>query len=170
MTMQRLKLRVRSATGCRPSTRPAMFTATSTSLRRIKLVGVGSHELVKAARADARTDLGRFLVYWAPEVANGSSPTSRSDIYSLGIVVYTLVQGAPPFSANDDKELIRQHAKANLPPMDPRVPTLVQRMVADMLQKKPDNRTIDAEAIIKRIETTLDTTVTLLDPTTKNAD
>ena len=133
------------------------------SVRRVKLVGLGDHELERLAPSKAPAGLARPLIYTAPEVATGAGPTTGSDIYSTGIVVYTLLQGSPPFAADDDRELIRQHAKADLQPMNPRVPPLVQRMVADMLQKNPEHRSIDADAIIKRIETTLDTTVTLLD-------
>ncbi len=55
--------------------------------------------------------------YFAPEVARGMTPGEPSDVYSLGATIYTLVEGEPPFGADDDAAaLLDKVARAQIRP------------------------------------------------------
>lgn len=83
-------------------------------------------------------------LYMSPEQATGDQePDERSDIYSLGAVMYFLLTGKPPFES--DKPLKVMVAHASTPPVPPRevraeVPEDVEQIVLRSLAKKPEER------------------------------
>ena len=90
--------------------------------------------------------------YMAPEIAfNGtskSSPTVQTDVYSLACVAYELLTGRPPFQANNEAGVLVQHATMPVPPpssIRPDLPAAFDRVLLDALEKKPENRTPNAE-------------------------
>ncbi|PTL77530.1 TonB family protein [Vitiosangium sp. GDMCC 1.1324] len=117
------------------------------------LVKVLDFGLVKSiAAADDRpspeiTQSGTFLgspAYMAPEQARNESDV-RSDVYSLGVVLYQMLVGRPPFISKDHIELIFAHHK-ELPPAfssvrpDVPVPPEIESLVRKCLEKNPANR------------------------------
>ena len=81
--------------------------------------------------------------YIAPEQARGLPIDGRSDIYSLGILLYELLAGRLPFEAESPTAMIFQHAYEQPLPLGqaaPDVPEPVQRIVARMMAKSPDDR------------------------------
>jgi class 3 adenylate cyclase len=100
------------------------------------------------------TDLGRSrltvegammgtVAYMSPEVGFGRPADARSDIYSLGALLYELLCGAPPFDGDDAAAVIAQHV--NTPPTAPSaqrtdVPHQLERVVLRMLAKAPEGR------------------------------
>jgi hypothetical protein len=63
----------------------------------------------------AQTTLGGTPLYMAPEQARGAAVDLRADIYALGVTLYQLVAGAPPFEAETVGELVTLHATAKRP-------------------------------------------------------
>ena len=79
----------------------------------------------------------------SPEQATGKKSDIRSDIYSLGVVLYQMLAGQPPFEAENAWSVIGQHIASPLPPLReraPKVPTAVEETVHRMLAKDPDER------------------------------
>jgi eukaryotic-like serine/threonine-protein kinase len=67
----------------------------------------------------------------------------RSDIYSLAVVLYELLAGAPPFKTASEFELTKAHVSAQPPPLIPRVPgvePLLEFAIMKALAKRPDQR------------------------------
>ena len=99
---------------------------------------------VKPSFVDPREIVGR-LPYLAPEQTGRTSVPvdQRSDLYSLGVVLYELATGAPPFVDDDPLKLVRQILTRRPEPPDqlaPRVPVMFSRIVVRLLQKEPDDR------------------------------
>jgi len=79
----------------------------------------------------------------SPEQATGKKIDIRSDIYSLGVVLYQMLAGRPPFEAENAWSVIGQHIASPPPSLRataPDMPFAVERVVNCMLAKEPDER------------------------------
>jgi len=83
-------------------------------------------------------------LYFSPEQAKGSKQLDiRSDIYSLGITLYHLLEGSPPFKGESAYVIFQQHVRDPLPPLatrEPHVPEPVFKLLQKMTEKNPDDR------------------------------
>lgn len=81
--------------------------------------------------------------YIAPERVNGQAPVPASDVYSIGVILYEMLTGVPPFHADDVEVLLRKHVdEAPLPPssINPRIPPQLDGLVLHALAKDPAAR------------------------------
>ncbi len=95
------------------------------------------------------------LAYAAPEVLRGRPATPASDLYALGIVLSELLTGHHPFGDQTTPDAML-HAHLNTPAprpshLDPRVPPFLDELVADLLQKSPDDRSLDATGLAETL-------------------
>jgi hypothetical protein len=95
-------------------------------------------------------------LYFSPEQAKGSPILDvRSDIYSLGITLYHLIEGTPPFTAESAYVIFQKHLTEPLPPFKnavPPVPDVVFQLIKKMTAKKPDDRFSSAHELFEAIE------------------
>lgn len=99
--------------------------------------------------------------YLAPELFFGpkSEPTVRSDIYSLGAILYELLAGRLPFGAEPGLEALRradQSAAPSLRSIDPRIPKDLEAICLTCLQREPSFRYRSASAMADDLERFLD--------------
>ena len=71
-------------------------------------------------RTSNTSDWYNTPVYTSPEQLMGSAANARSDIYSLGIILYEMCAGTPPFPGNNPAAIIMQHLNAT-----PALPSLI---------------------------------------------
>lgn len=92
--------------------------------------------------------------YMAPEQFLGQEADCRSDVYSLGILAYELVQGVAPFQADNFYALGDKHLKEELPRIDEdrRIPKPFLEMIGCATEKEPENRFASAKELLGILE------------------
>jgi eukaryotic-like serine/threonine-protein kinase len=81
--------------------------------------------------------------YLSPEQARGETLTASSDLYSLGVVMFEMLAGRPPFVGPTAVSIAMQHASTNPPSLRqflPSVPPCVEQIVMRTLEKEPEYR------------------------------
>jgi eukaryotic-like serine/threonine-protein kinase len=81
--------------------------------------------------------------YMSPEQARGEDVEGRSDIFSLGVVLYEMISGRPPFEGETLDEMVEAILEREPPPLAqyaPEAPAELQRIVAKTLRKKREDR------------------------------
>jgi tRNA A-37 threonylcarbamoyl transferase component Bud32 len=124
-----------------------------------KLVDFGVAKLTVAKPAeDQLTRTGQIVgtpYYMSPEqIAKSNLVDPRSDLYSLGCVLYHLVAGQPPFAAEDEYEIFSQHVqKMPAPPSQVcgDVPPALDAIILRALAKRPDDRFASAQEMAKAL-------------------
>ncbi|MGW0287766.1 tetratricopeptide repeat protein [Streptomyces sp. NPDC003236] len=92
--------------------------------------------------------------YMSPEQIGGAEVDQRSDLYSLGCVLYEIATGAPPFDLDDAWGILIGHR--DTPPRPPRghrpeLPARLERIILDLLAKRPEERPRDAAELAHRL-------------------
>ena len=91
------------------------------------------------------------VAYMAPEQALGRQPDARSDLYSLGAMLYEMLTGRPPFLGDEAVAVISQHigTSAVAPSWhNPDVPPTLERLVLSLLAKDPEARPATAHVVV----------------------
>ncbi len=128
-----------------------------TSGGQVKLSDFG---IAKLFGADGMTSAGGVVgtaEFMAPEQADGRAVSHRSDLYSLGAVLYTLLAGRPPFVARSVPELLQMQRFAQPDPIRrhaPETPPELEAIVLQLLEKDPERRVANATVLARRLAAT----------------
>ena len=123
---------------------------------RLGQVKVTDFGIAKAALDEAGdiTETGAVVGtarYIAPEQAKGGDPDPRTDIYSLGVVLYEMLAGEPPFSGATDLATALMHVETEAPRLRRRkagIPRALEAVVQKAMAKEPSARFADAGALV----------------------
>jgi serine/threonine-protein kinase len=122
-----------------------------TSSGDVKVADFGIARVANAGTDAGLTQAGSVMgtaAYFSPEQAQGATPDPRSDLYSLGIVMYEMVGGRPPFTGDNPVSIAYKQvheAPPRLRDLTPDVPVAYEAIVAKLLAKNPDARYATAD-------------------------
>ena len=92
--------------------------------------------------------------YMSPEQARGERADERSDLYSLGCVLYQMLAGEVPFKGDTPLAVVRQHIEERARPvrrLRSDVPTAVERIVSRSMEKRPERRYQTARELVEAL-------------------
>lgn len=123
------------------------------------LLKLSDFGIARDTQATALTQAGKTvgtMAYMAPEQISGKTPiTRRTDLYSLGCVLFEMLTGQTPFEAGNQAELLFKHLEEEPPSVrdfNVDVPIWLSRLIDEMLAKDPEERPFDALAVQVRLE------------------
>ena len=126
-----------------------------TDMGHLKVTDFGIARAASAATISATNAVFGTADYLSPEQALGEPATPRSDLYSLGIVLYELLTGFVPYRADNPVAVCMKHVTEPLTPprrLDPTIPEAVDALVVKMLAKDPADRPASASELLEDIE------------------
>ncbi len=89
--------------------------------------------------------------YMAPEYIMGTDLDGRTDIYSLGAMIYEMLSGAPPFDHDDPETVLEMHVRRRPPPLPETIPERLRVLITVMLAKNPNHRPRKADEVVEAL-------------------
>ena len=117
---------------------------------RVKITDFGIAMALNSQELTQTNSVMGSVHYLPPEQANGSGSTIKSDIYSLGILMYELLTGKVPFKGENAVEIAIKQMKDQIPSicsMNPNIPQSIENIVLKASAKNPKNRYESASAM-----------------------
>lgn len=124
----------------------------------IKITDFGIAMALNSTQLTQTNSVMGSVHYLPPEQANGKGSTIKSDIYSMGILMYELLTGGVPYKGDNAVEIALKHLKEPLPSIRKKMPELpqsIENIILKSTAKNPKNRYNDAREMYKDIITCL---------------
>ena len=125
---------------------------------RVKVTDFGIARVADNTTVTATNAVMGSVHYFSPEQARGAKVDNRSDIYSMGIVLYEMLTGTLPFDADNPVSVALMQVQTNMPRPSDKVKSLspgVDDLVLKMTRKDPNKRYKDVYDLIKDIKSIL---------------
>ena len=136
----------------------------SNGIRYAKLVDFGLARRAQLSDSELSAPTAKASVvagtpeYIAPEQARGYQVTPRSDLYSLGVMLFEMVTGRLPYAAPTVMGLLQAHAYSPIPrasTVEPSVPPDVDELIATLMAKDPEARPRSADVVRQEVARSL---------------
>jgi serine/threonine protein kinase len=128
---------------------------------RVRVLDFGIAKLRNIADTNTLTQTGMVIgtpYYMSPEQCRGENIDNRSDIYSLGVVIYEMLTGRIPFEGANPVQVVLKHNSAPPPPLSafrPDMPPELERVTLRALAKEPDARQQSAHELAREFREAL---------------
>lgn len=125
----------------------------------IKITDFGIAMALNSTQLTQTNSVMGSVHYLPPEQASGKGSTTKSDIYSMGIIFYELLTGNLPFKGDNAVEIALKHMRDPLPSLresNPAIPQSIENIILKATAKNPKNRYSDAKAMHDDLLTALD--------------
>ena len=125
----------------------------------IKITDFGIAMALNATQLTQTNSAMGSVHYFPPEQANGKGATLKSDVYSLGIMMYELLTGVLPFRGDNAVEIALKHLKEPFPNIRdeyPEIPQSIENILKTATAKNPKNRYANANEMHEDLATCLD--------------
>jgi serine/threonine protein kinase len=117
----------------------------------VKLLDFGV--AMSAVTEHARLIVGKWT-YMSPETTLNGQTDHRSDLFSLGVILYLLCTGVPPFSSSDPRVIVKKIRAGDYKPLGevaPHVPERLAKLVGRMLAVKPEHRPQRGQEVVDEL-------------------
>ena len=125
----------------------------------IKITDFGVATALNSTQLTQTNSVMGTVHYLPPEQAQGKGSTIKSDIYSMGIMMYELLTGLVPYKGDNAVEIALKHLKEPLPSVRKKVSTIpqsIENVIIKATAKNPKNRYTDAREMHQDLKTALD--------------
>lgn len=127
----------------------------------IKITDFGIAMALNSTQLTQTNSVMGSVHYLPPEQASGKGSTIKSDIYSLGILMYELLAGSVPFKGDTAVEIALKHMKEKLPSIrkqNPTIPQSIENIVLKATAKNPKNRYDSVREMYSDLKTAMEKT------------
>ena len=125
----------------------------------IKITDFGIATAINSTQLTQTNSVMGSVHYLPPEQASGKGSTIKSDIYSLGILMYELLAGSVPFKGDNAVEIALKHMKEKVPSIrkqNPTIPQSVENIIIKSTAKNPKNRYESVRDMYADLQTAMD--------------
>jgi serine/threonine-protein kinase len=127
------------------------------ALERVKVLDFGIAKVSIHERGPSQRPLTRMgsvfgtPEYMAPEQAAGQRVDHRADLYALGLLLYRMIAGRPPFRAKHINQVLMMQITQPVPDLPDGVPEAVEDLIHKLLEKSPEDRFQTASEVVERL-------------------
>ena len=121
----------------------------------VKLTDFGIAQLFAASKLTATGGIVGTPEYMSPEQSEGKRATRKSDLYSLGALMYVMLTGRPPYTGKTSLDVIMKHRFGQFDrprSLAPDIPHWLEEVVCQLMEKDPDKRYPDAYVTSLRLK------------------
>ena len=125
----------------------------------VKITDFGIAQAINSTQLTQTNSVMGSVHYLPPEQASGKGSTLKSDVYSMGILMYELLCGKLPYKGDNAVEIALKHLKEPIPSIREELPNLphsIENIIIKSTAKNPKNRYNDAREMFEDLKTAMD--------------